>query len=403
MGMYAYKAKDASGTTTTGLVEAPSQDVAARLLRDKKLYIVSLSLKNQTFSLETITKKLKRVTFSDTVNFTRQMATLSVAGLSLPDSLSILRSQIDNPSFSNVLLDIEHHIVSGGTLASALQRHPETFPVVYIALIKAGEGSGTLDRVLTRLAETLEKERDFRAKVKSAMIYPIIIIIGMIAVVFLMMTVVIPKLTEMYKDFGVSLPFVTQLLVDVSNFFVQFWWVMILGIFGAIFGFSRWRKTKLGELTLDTVMLKIPIIGELQKKVLLAEFSRTLGMLITAGIHILDGLAFLRESMGNVLFRNALTEISQKIEKGFPMGESFAQYEIFPVIVSQMIRVGEETGKLDETMTKLSNYFEKESEYLVKNLTTAIEPIIMVVLGLGVGFIVFAIITPIYSLTNQIK
>jgi type II secretory pathway component PulF len=231
----------------------------------------------------------------------------------------------------------------------------------------------------------------------------VIIIVGMIAVVFLMMTVVIPKLTEMYKDFGVSLPFVTQLLVDVSNFFVRFWWLMILGGIGTFVGFSRWKKTKLGELTLDTIMLKIPIIGQLQKKVLLAEFSRTLGMLITAGIHILDGLAFLRESMGNVLFRNALTEISQKIEKGFPMGESFAQYEVFPVIVSQMIRVGEETGKLDETMTKLSNYFEKESEYLVKNLTTAIEPIIMVLLGLGVGFIVFAIITPIYSLTNQIK
>lgn len=403
MGLYAYKAKDINGNTTNGLVEAPTQDVAARLLQEKKLYIVSLTLKNNTFSLDTITKKFRRVTFNDSVNFTRQMATLAVAGLSLPESLSIMRSQIDNPNFTNVLLDIEHHVVSGGTLASALERHPETFSIVYIALIKAGEGSGTLDRVLTRLADTLEKEREFRSKVKSAMVYPVIIIIGMIAVVFLMMTVVIPKLTEMYNDFGVTLPFATQLLVNISQFFVKFWWLMIMVMIGSYIGISRWKKTKVGELTVDTFMLKIPIIGELQKKVLLAEFSRTLGMLITAGIHILDGLAFLKDSMGNVLFRNALSEISQKIEKGFPMGESFAQYEIFPVIVPQMIKVGEETGKLDETMTKLSNYFEKESEYLVKNLTTAIEPIIMVILGLGVGFIVFAIITPIYSLTNSIK
>lgn len=403
MPVFIYRAKDQEGKVLSGLVEAPTQQVAARLLREKQLYIVTLITKTQGFSFDFLKNRFKSVSFNDTVNFTRQMATLAVAGLSLPESLAILRSQTESPAVVNLLLDIEHHIVSGGTLAQALGRHPDVFSAVYIALIKAGEASGTLDKVLSRLADTLENEREFRSKVKSAMIYPVVIIIGMIAVIFIMMTVVIPKLTDMYKDFGVDLPFATKLLVNTSNFFVNWWWLMIIVMVGGVYFFNKWRKTPIGELTVDTIILKIPIIGELQQRVILAEFARTLGMLITAGIHILDGLSFLKDSLGNVLYRKALNEIARKIEKGFPMGDTFAQYDIFPVIVSQMIKVGEETGKLDETLNKLSAYFEKEAEYTVKNLTTAIEPIIMVVLGLGVGFIVFSIITPIYSLTNQIK
>lgn len=403
MAVYKYRAKDQEGKQVLGLVEAPTEQVAARLLREKRLYIVTLAPQSQGMSFDIFKNRLKKVGFNDMVNFTRQMATLAISGLSLPESLAIIRSQNENPALINLLQDIEHHIVSGGTFASALGRHPEVFPPVYIALIKAGEASGTLDKILNRLADTLENEREFRAKVKSAMVYPVIIIIGMIAVVFIMMTVVIPKLTEMYQDFGVSLPFATQLLVDISTIFVHWWWLMIISMVAGVYFFNRWRKTPLGELSVDALILKIPLIGDLQQKIILAEFARTLGMLIGAGIHILDGLSFLRDSLGNVVYRKALNEISKKIEKGFPMGETFAQYAIFPVIVSQMIKVGEETGKLDETLEKLSKYFEKESEYQVKNLTTAIEPIIMVVLGLGVGFIVFSIITPIYSLTNQIR
>ena len=167
--------------------------------------------------------------------------------------------------------------------------------------------------------------------------------------------------------------------------------------------FTRWRKTPLGEFLVDSFILKIPILGDLQKKIILVEFTRTLGMLISSGIHILEGLRVLNDSLGNVLYRRAVTEISARVEKGFPLGVTFSQYSIFPPIVSQMMRIGEETGKMDETLGKLSKYFESEVEYLVKGLTTAIEPIIMVILGVGVGFIVISIITPIYNLTSQIK
>ena len=325
-----------------------------------------------------------------------------VAGLSLPDSLTILRTQTTNPAFARVL-DIEHQIVGGGNLADSLGKYPTYFPAIYVALIRAGESSGTLDKVLSRLAETLEAQREFKSKVQGAMIYPVIIVIGMVAVVMVMMTVVIPKLTDLYKDFGISLPVSTQILITMSQFFVRFWWLMIIAGVGGFFGFMKWKKTAVGERIMDSLILRIPLFGELQKKVILVEFTRTLGMLITAGIHILEGLNILRDSVGNVLFRDAITDISKKVEKGFPLGDTFAQYDVFPPIVSQMMKVGEETGKLDDTLGKLSHYFETESEHLVKGLTTAIEPIIMVVLGVGVGFIVISVITPIYNLTSQFK
>lgn len=389
---------------SSGLVEAPTAQSATQLLHDKGLFILTLEVSTKTPGQTSGSlSRFKKVKFADIVNFTRQLATMVTAGLSLPESLTILRTQTENPTFARILLDIEHAIVSGGNLADSLAKYPQYFSPIYLALIRAGESSGTLDKVLARLAETLEDQREFRSQVVGAMIYPIIILVGMAVVVMIMMTVVVPKLTDLYKDFGVSLPASTQLLMTTSGFFVRFWWLMIaLGIGGTAL-FRKWRKTPVGEVAVDTIILKIPLFGELQRKVILVEFTRTLAMLISAGIHILDGLHVLKDSLGNVLFRNAVGEVAKKVEKGFPLGETFAQYPVFPPIVSQMMKVGEETGKLDDTLLKLSNYFKTESEHLVKGLTTAIEPIIMVVLGVGVGFIVISVITPIYNLTSQFK
>lgn len=403
MAFYNYRARDIQGKMVTGLVEAPSTQVAARLLRDKELFVISLHVTTQRFSLSGFLTRFKRIGFGDVVNFTRQLATMVVAGLSLPEALTILRTQTTNPAFGSMLADIEHQIIGGGNLADSLSKYPSTFTPIYVALVRAGESSGTLDQVLSRLAETLEAQQEFRSKVRGAMIYPIIIVIGMIGVVMVMMTVVVPKLTDLYKDFGISLPASTQILISTSQFFVHFWWLMIIMMFGAFEGFRRWKKTKMGELAVDTFILRLPLFGELQKKIILVDFTRTLAMLISSGIHILDGLRILQDSLGNVQFRIAIGEIAKKVEKGFPLGATFGEYAVFPPIVSQMMKVGEETGKLDETLAKLSKYFETESDNLVKGLTTAIEPIIMVVLGVGVGFIVISVITPIYNLTSQFK
>lgn len=402
MASFNYKARDKDGKETTGIVEAPSSEAAVKLLRTSDLFVISIK-EIRPSGIADILARLKKVSSNDVSNFTRQLATMIVAGLSLPDALTILRTQTTNPTFSRLISDVEHQIIGGGNLGDSLAKYPHVFSPIYIALIRAGESSGTLDKVLARLADTLETQGEFQSKVKGAMVYPVIIVVGMAGVVMVMMTVVIPKLTDLYRDFGIELPVSTRILISVSTFFVHFWWLMIAVSVGLAIGFGKWKKTPIGEVMVDSITLKIPLFGDLTKKVLLVEFTRTLAMLISAGIHILKGLQILRNSLGNVLFRNAIDEISKKVEKGFPLGETFAHYAVFPPIVSQMMKVGEETGKLDDTLVKLSRYFESESEHLVRGLTTAIEPIIMVVLGVGVGFIVISVITPIYNLTSQFK
>ncbi|HLD24731.1 MAG TPA: type II secretion system F family protein [Patescibacteria group bacterium] len=405
MPYYSYRARDTNSKSITGIVEAPTKETATRLLHDKQLFVIQLTEARSTGKGKGITTSItsKRVGFGEIVNFTRQLSTMVTAGLSLPESLTILRSQTQNSTLMNVITEIEHLIVGGGNLADALAKYPQHFSAIYVALVRAGESSGQLDAVLARLADSLEGQRDFRSKVSGAMIYPVIIVAGMGIVVMIMMTVVIPKLTELYKDFGVELPFATQVLISLSTFFVHWWWAVLLAVVGAVYGFLRWKKTTSGELVLDTVTLHIPLFGELQKKIILVEFTRTLSMLISSGIRLLDALHVLKDALGNVIFRNAIVDISKKVERGFPLGETFSQYPVFPPIVSQMMKVGEETGKLDDTLLKLSKYFQSESENLVKGLTTAIEPIIMVFLGVGVGFIVISVITPIYNLTSQFK
>lgn len=403
MPVFQYKARTGEGKLVEGLVDAPTEEGAIRLLHEKQLFVVGIHISREQITLEKIEQLFKRVSFNDIVNFTRQLSTMVTAGLSLPEALTILRTQTTNKVFAAVLVDIEHQIVSGGNLAGALSKYPNYFSATYIALVRAGEASGTMDQILARLSETMESQREFRGKVSGAMIYPIIILIGMVVVIFVMMTVVMPKLTGLYKDFNMELPWTTKFLMSISDFTVHFWWLVILLAGGAVWLFRKWRKTPLGELMVDKLLFKIPLFGELQKKIILVEFTRTLGMLVASGIHILEGLQILKNSLGNVVFRNALGEISKKVEKGYPLGESFAQFEVFPPIVSQMMKVGEETGKLDETLSKLSKYFQAETETLVKGLTTAIEPIIMIIMGLGVGFIVISVITPIYNLTSNFK
>jgi type II secretory pathway component PulF len=402
MAFFKYKAISPNGKPTVGLVEAADNEQAAKLLKEKQLFVISLAETSEN-AISSRLDKFQKVSFNDIVNFTRQLSTMVVAGLSIPDSLNILHTQTPNVLLARVLSDIERTIVGGGNLGDALSKYPQYFSPIYISLVRAGEASGMLDKVLEQLADTLEVQREFRGKVVGALIYPAIIVVGMVIVVIIMMIVVMPKLTDLYKDFGIELPFTTQLLIGLSNFIIHGWWLMILIIAGAVYGFSRWKKSEIGAYAIDTITLKIPLFGELQKKTILVEFTRTLAMLLGAGIHILDALKILKGSLNNVLYRNAIEDISKRVEKGFPLADTFASHKEFPPIVSQMLRVGEETGKIDDTLLKLSRYFQTETENIVKGLTTAIEPIIMVILGLGIGFIVFSVITPIYNLTAQFK
>ncbi|MFZ2199909.1 MAG: type II secretion system F family protein [Microgenomates group bacterium] len=396
MERFRFKARTEQGELRKGIVEAQSETTAVQVLRDQKLIIIELHALIVGKSVFNFGQKVK---FDDIVNFTRQLSTMIGAGLPLTDALSILQMQVP-PALQTKVADILRSVEGGSTFANALLHHPDTFSRVYIALVKAGESAGVLDTILIRLADTLEKQREFREKTKGAMIYPVIVLVGMLIVTSVMMIFVLPKLTVMYKDFDIKLPFITQLLINMSDFMVNFWYLMGMGVAGAIYGFNAWRKTKLGAYQWDVIVLKLPIFGRIKSMILMAEFSRTLALLASAGVSLVESLGIVREVADSEVMRSALETVTKDVEKGNSLAVSLAKHPVFPMIVSQMTSVGEQTGKLDEILNRVAGYFESESEHVIKNLSTAMEPIIMVLLGLGVGFLIVAIIVPIYNLTS---
>lgn len=399
MTKFRYLAKSADGKTVKGLVEAKDESQAISLLRQRQLTVISLRLQKESVSNLPL-NFLQKTSFTDLVNFTSQLSTMIVAGLSLTEGLVLLEAQV-KPAFSAVLAEIRRMIEGGSSLADAMAEQPQVFSKLYVASVRAGETAGVLDNVLSRLATNLEKQKEFRGKVKGAMIYPIIIIFGMVGVGTVMMIFVLPKMMGLYQEFGVTLPLMTRILMAVSNFVAGFWWLILVALTGLFFFFSRWKKTKIGERQMARFIFKIPIVGSLNKKVILTEFTRTLGLLVETGIPIIEALAIVADASGNVIYQDEINQAAKKVEKGFPLATALAEGENFPPVVIQMINVGEETGKISEVLTKLSVYFETEAEQGIKGLTAAIEPLIIIILGIGVAFLVIAVIMPIYSLTSQ--
>jgi len=397
---FSYKAKDKGGRTVRGLVEAENSSLAAAILKERGLLPFLLQPVKANFLPGTFLPFLERTTLTDLSTFTRQLATMVTAGLALPEALRVLRDQA-KPGFALVVDDVLKKVEGGKSLADSLAANPAVFGRIFVALVRAGEKAGVLDQVLTRLADNLERQRDFEGKVKGAMIYPAIIVLGMLGVGAIMMIFVVPKMMSMYAEFGAQLPLPTRILMFTSAFFSRFWWLCLIGLGGAVWLFRVALKVKKFKEKFDRLKLGLPIIGVLQKQIALAEATRTLGLLVSTGIPIVEALNTVAESLDNCLLAKGLRETAAKVEKGLPIGFSLAEDPNFPPILSQMLSVGEETGKVDEVLAKLSAYFATEAETAVKGLTTAIEPIIMVVLGIGVGFLIISIIMPMYSLTNQ--
>lgn len=393
---FRFKAKSKEGLTRKGIVEAQSLASAANVLREQGLVIVELHELSASGSMFAMSNKVK---FEDIVNFTRQLSTMIGAGLPLTDALSILQVQA-SPILQSKISQILRNIEGGSTFANALEAHPDAFSKVYVALIRAGESAGVLDTILVRLADNLESEREFRSKTKGALIYPVIVLIGMTVVGIVMMVFVLPKLTSMYQDFNAELPAITKALINFSNFLNRFWYIMIVGIFGLLYGLKMWKKTKSGAVAIDQLTLKIPIYGKIRLMVMMAEFSRTLALLASAGVSLVESLGIVKDVVDSVILSQSLVVIAKDVEKGNPLATSLAKHPAFPMIISQMVAVGEQTGKLDEILNRVAVYFEVESEHAIKNLSTAMEPLIMILLGVGVGFLIVAIIVPIYNLTS---
>lgn len=400
MPIFIYIARDLQGTDHKGTIETSDASGVARILSKKGLIVTSIKEKKEA-TTKLFDKYFNKVSFDDLVIATRQLATMIESGLVLSEAMDILVEQQSNKKFRVVLEDISRDIKNGLDLTTAIKKHPDVFPPLYGNLVRSAEQAGNLDIILTQMADNLEKEREFRSKVRGAMIYPIIIVLMMVAVIGIMMFFVIPRLTSLYTQSNIDLPLPTKILIGTSNFFINYWWVLLFSIIIFVIFFQRWVTTTSGRYLFDSFLLKAPILGKVIRGTALTNFTRTFGQLTSAGVPILESLSTIRDISGNAVYKKAINETYSGVERGLTFSAQLEAVGVFPKIVSQMFKVGEETGKLDKVSFKLADYFEAEVDNLVKNLTVLIEPIVLILLGIGVGFIVLSTILPIYKLTTS--
>ncbi|MDA1317128.1 MAG: type II secretion system F family protein [bacterium] len=399
--LFEYKALQ-NGQKISGKMEAESDKEVADYLKANGYFPIEIKEK-KTSSFEGLTSLIDRVSARDISFMTRQLSIMLDAGLTLIESLDIIYKQISKPPVKKMLSDIQKTIRDGKTFSQSLQPFPRQFSNFYIALVKSGEASGKLDEVLEKLAEHLEKQRVFNQKIKNALIYPTTIVIVMIAMIFVMFSFVMPKLLGLYENFNIELPASTQAIMKVSNFFETYWLYILLGMIGVTFGFMKFIKTERGKKLKDTYIVKIPMIGTIIKMAGLVDSTRTLSILMASGVPLLDGLSIVTEVNENIIFKQAFGRVSKKVEKGLSVGIAMSNEPIFPESLVQMAIVGEQTGHLDETLSKISEYYQSESEMAVKAMLSMLEPTILIVLGISVGFLVTSIITPIFTLTSSLQ
>jgi type IV pilus assembly protein PilC len=395
-----YQAVDSQGKTVRGLVDAKDTTEAATFLRQQKLLPVKITEpQTNTFLSGLLHRKSAS---SDLVFFTRQLSSMLSSGLTLMQALQILKNQVQNPAMAEVVTGIIASVEEGRSFSLAIAKYPSVFSPIYVSLIRASETAGLLDKVLLRLADNLEKQQKLHGMIRSALTYPVIVVVLMVVVMSIMMIFVIPQLSGLYDNMGIELPLPTQIVVGISNFMIKFWPFMIGGTVFGVYYFRKWKKTETGKNILDHVVLKLPVFGKLITESIMVEFSRTFGLLVGTGSLVVESLNETADVVGNVYYRSAILDLGRKVEKGVTIGDAMLSDPLFPPIIVEMVKIGEQTGKLDDSLLRVSEYFEREVEQTIKTLTTAMEPFIMIILAVGVGFLILSIITPIYNLISQI-
>jgi type IV pilus assembly protein PilC len=397
MSVFVWEGKLADGTVKKGEVEAESKASVNTVLRRQK--IVPLKIKSKPRQIVLLKQRVKT---KQLVVFIRQFATMINAGLPLVQCLEILGSQQENAEFKRILLTIRQDVEGGSTFADALKKHPQVFDVLFVNLVAAGELGGVLDVILNRLAVHMEKAEALKGKVKSAMVYPIIVLCVAVIVVAVLMIFVIPTFKDMFTSFGGTLPAPTQLVISMSNFFRGYWWVMVLIIIAGFIAFKYARKQPKARYQIDKIYLKLPLFGPLLRKVAVAKFSRTLSTMISSGVPIMDGLEITSRSSGNMVIEQGINHVRQAISEGKPMAEPLEATGLFPGMVVQMVSVGEATGALDSMLSKIADFYDEEVDAAVSALTASLEPLLMVFLGGTIGFLVVAMYLPIFKMGSVV-
>ena len=401
---FKWTAKTRTGEMQQGELSAETREEVLLALRRQGLVPTVISEKLSFDSkISLFSKGKKKVKERDIIVFTRQFANMYNAGIPIVQGLDILTKQTENPTLREVIGIIKSDVESGMTLAEAMKRHPKSFDDLYVNLVAAGEAGGVLDAVLQRLAVYIEKAMKLKKKVKGAMIYPAVVMSIAILVVAIIMIFVIPIFAKIFGEMGVKLPLPTLIVVAISNFLAGIGGLILLAaLIATIVGFRMYRKTEGGRMETDKMLLKVPIIGELIRKVTVARFTRTLGTLITSGVPILDGLEICAKSAGNKVIEKVVYEVRRDVTAGKTLAEPMTRFPVFPPMVVQMISVGESTGSLDQMLMRIADFYDDEVDNSVANLTVLLEPILMVFLGVVIGFIVIALYMPIFKLGSVV-
>jgi type IV pilus assembly protein PilC len=396
---FEYTAKNDKGESVKGLVEAETESAAAKLLTSQKLTPLHIEVRSQgSGALARFTDRIKS---KDKVLFTRQLSTLINAGLPLTQSLRTVSEQTNSKHFAVVINQVIASVEGGTSFSESLAKHPKVFSDVYIALVAAGESSGTLDKALERIANQLEKDADMISKVRGALVYPIIVTLVIVAVVVFLLTTVVPQIELLYNDFKKELPILTAILIFIAKFILKFWWLVLLVTAGAIFFLVRWMKTKSGGEVLDRFKTKIPLFGGMFTMLYMARFCRAGQTLMASGVPMLEMLRITARAVDNSVLERAIGRAAEKVKGGKPLSGALAAEQSFVPLVPQMIKIGEQSGSIDQMMDKAATYYENELDVRIKTISTAIEPILMVLLAIVVGGIVLAILLPVYNLASE--
>ena len=399
MPKFAYSARTLNGEIQTGEIELPSRDEVMGWLNRQRLRPISINAKAKDINI-TIGTGIKT---REVVIFTRQFATMINAGLPLVQSLTILAEQTENKRFARVITEVLNDIQAGQTLADSMRRHPKIFTELYVNMVAAGEAGGILDTILLRLATFLEKNDALVRKIKGAMVYPAVMLIVVVLCTTILLWKVVPVFAGMFTGAGLQLPAPTRVVLALSAFLQHYMWMLVLAVIAAVIAVRQYYKTDGGKLMIDRMMLRFPVLGNLLRKSAVSRFTRTLGTLVSSGVSILDGLQITARTAGNRVVHDAVMKSRASISAGATISEPLKESGVFPPMVVQMINVGEQTGGLDEMLTKIADFYDEEVDVAVSALLSLMEPAMIVILGVIVGGMVIAMYLPIFDMMNAVQ
>jgi type IV pilus assembly protein PilC len=399
---YEYKVRDRAGNLVSGQLIGDNEGLVMTKLREMGMTPIEVKKANAGLKME-INLRPGRVKLKDLAVFSRQFATMVNSGLPILRALSILSDQTQNKELQKVLVQVRLDVEQGASLSGAMERHPKAFSDLYVAMVKAGETGGVLDNVLLRLADNIEKEVELRRKVKSAMTYPVVVVLLVMLILSAMLLFVVPQFKSIYAQLGGDLPLPTRILLSVSNAVRTYWYVFALFMFGMIFAFRRYKRTDRGRAQMDAVKLRIPVFGGLFHKTALSRFSSTLGMLLRSGVPILQALDIVADTVDNRVISRAVGDVQEAVRGGESMAKPLSRHKVFPPMVVQMLAVGEETGGVDTMLDKVAEFYNSEVSASVDALTSLIEPLMIAIIGGAVGAAVIALYMPMFNIIKLIQ